>query len=235
MEILGKYQIENKDELYLDQRTDKMNIIKSISFNQQEIINNIIELHIPLKIIEVDVTFGRGLFYKNDKVKLPPFRYDIEPRTPGIVKCDCRNLPLKDSSINSLIMDPPFLATTGKSLKIDDESNKINKHFGVYPSEKELFQFYVDSLKEFYRVLKDKGILIFKIQDKVSGGKQYFSHTFIQNEAEKIGFYSKDLFILLARNRIVADWQRKNQQHARKHHCYFLVFQKIKCKVNYNL
>ncbi len=210
------------------------NIIKSINFNQQEIINNIIDLHIPSGLIDVDVTFGRGLFYKNEKVKIPPFRYDIKPRISSIIKCDCRSLPLKNSSINSIIMDPPFLSTSGKSLNIDDESNKITKHFGVYPSEKELFQFYVDSLKEFYRILKDKGILIFKIQDKVSGGKQYFSHTFVQNEAEKIGFYSKDLFVLLAKNRIIADWQR-NQQHSRKFHCYFLVFQKTKCKVNYNL
>ena len=52
------------------------------------------------------------------------------------------------------------------------------------------------------------------------------THTFIQNEAEKLGFYTKDLFILLAKNRLVAKWQLKNQKHARKFHCYFWVFEK---------
>ena len=210
-------------------------IIKSINFNQQDIINDILELHVPTKQIDCDPTYSKGVFYKNEKVKEPKYKYDIEPQRKDVIKCDCRNLPLKDNSIYSLMFDPPHLSTTGKSLKGSDDNNKINKRFGVFPSEKELFQFYVGSMKEFYRVLKDKGILIFKIIDKVSGGKQYFSHTFVQNEAEKIGFYAKDLFILLAKNRIIADWQRKNQQHARKYHSYFLVFQKTKCKVNYNL
>ena len=124
-----------------------------------------------------------------------------------------------------MILDPPFLATTGKSLKDGTDSNKLNKRFGVFTDEVSLHQCYVDMLEEAYRVLKPKGILIFKCQDKVSSGKQYMSHVFVMNEAAKIGFYPKDLFILLAKNRLVADWQ-KNQKHARKFHCYFWVFQK---------
>ena len=52
------------------------------------------------------------------------------------------------------------------------------------------------------------------------------SHVFIMNEAVKLGFYPKDLFILLAKNRLVADWQVKNQKNARKFHSYFWVFEK---------
>ena len=88
-------------------------------------------------------------------------------------------------------------------------------------------------MKEFYRILKDKGILIFKCQDKVSSGKQYMSHVFIMNEAVKLGFYPKDLFILLAKSRIVADWQLKNQKNARKFHSYFWVFQKCDTQIQY--
>lgn len=130
------------------------------------------------------------------------------------------------------MFDPPFLATTGKSLSENTESNKINKRFGVYPSEQDLHQFYIDSMRESYRLLKDKGILIFKCQDKISSGKQYMSHVFIMNEAVRIGFYPKNLFILLAKNRIVADWQLKNQKNARKFHCYFWVFEKSSKKYN---
>lgn len=131
------------------------------------------------------------------------------------------------------MFDPPFLATTGKSLRSDDASNKINKRFGVFPSETELHQFYVDVLKETHRILKDKGILIFKCRDKVSSGKQYMSHCFIWQEAIKTGYYPKDLFILLAKNRLVADWQVRNQKNARKFHSYFWVFEKSNKVIRY--
>jgi len=145
---------------------------------------------------------------------------------------DSRDLPLPAESINCMIFDPPFLATSGKSLK-ECSGNIINKRFGVYANEYLLHQFYVDSLKEAHRVLKPYGILIFKCQDKVSSGKQYISHVFIANEAVKCGFYPKDLFILLAKNRLIADWQRKNQKHARKYHSYFWVFEKSNRKISY--
>ncbi len=141
-------------------------------------------------------------------------------------------MPLDNESIECQMFDPPFLATTGKSLKTD-EGNIINRRFGVYSSEKELHQFYVDSLLESHRILKKNGILIFKCQDKVSSGKQYMSHVFIMNEAVRIGFYPKDLFILLAKNRIVADWQLKNQKNARKFHSYFWVFEKNGKQIEY--
>ncbi len=208
-------------------------LIKSISYDENEILNNIIKLHCKTNI-ELDATFSKGNFYKG-KVKEPIWKFDLYPQVSGVVKADCRDLSnyVKDGCINTLIFDPPFLATKGKSLDINNQSNKINKRFGIYPTEKELHQFYIDSLKEFYRILKNNGILIFKCQDKVSSGNQYLSHVFIINEAEKMGFYIKDLFILLAKNRIVANWQLKNQKNARKFHCYYLVLQKSKKKINY--
>ena len=203
-----------------------MDIVKSVSYDQTEIINWILDLHVPSHHIDCDPTYSKGNFYNNTGIEHPQYRFDIFPQVDGVEYGDSRSLPLKDESIDCMMFDPPFLATTGKSLKADNDSNKINKRFGVYPSEKELHQFYIDSMKEAYRVLKDDGVLIFKCQDKVSSGKQYMSHVFIMDEAVKIGFYPKDLFILLAKNRLVADWQLKNQKNARKFHSYFWVFQK---------
>ena len=100
-------------------------------------------------------------------------------------------------SIDSILFDPPFLAATGKSLEENKSNNVINKRFGVYPSEKELHQFYIDSMVEAHRILRRGGILIFKCQDKVKNMKQYMSHVFIMNEAVKIGFYPRDLFVLI--------------------------------------
>jgi len=189
-------------------------------------------MHVPLKIIDCDPTYSIGNFYNKTGISRPKHKFDIVP-AEGVQYGDSRNLPLENNSIACMIFDPPFLATTGASLKSNEDNNKINKRFGVYPSETELHKFYSDSLKEAYRVLMPKGILIFKCQDKVSGGKQYFSHCFIKEQAEATGFYPKDLFILLAKNRIVADWQLKSQKNARKFHSYFWVFEKSNKKTKY--
>jgi tRNA G10 N-methylase Trm11 len=204
-------------------------IVKSISYDEQEILKNILNLHCTSKDIDLDPTYSIGNFYKNG-LKKPRLKFDIFPQAKDVVMASADNLPLTDECINTIMFDPPFLATKGKSLKDKNDNNKINKRFSVFSDEKKLHKFYVNSLKEFYRVLRFEGTLIFKCQDKVSSQKQYFSHCYIYNEAIKIGFYAKDLFILLAKNRIVADWQKANQQHARKYHSYFWVFKKITTK-----
>lgn len=208
-------------------------MVKSISYDQSEIINGILKLHVKNGKIDLDPTYSKGNFYKNTGIAEPKYKFDIKPQTEDCLQSDCRQLPLDNNSIECIMFDPPFLATTGKSITSNDKNNYINKRFGVFPNEKELHQFYIDSMMEFYRLLKDDGILIFKCQDKISSSKQYLSHVFIINEAIKIGYYPKDFFILLAKSRIVADWQIKNQKNARKFHSYFIVFQKCDKKISY--
>lgn len=216
------------------QKEDKLiELIKSISYDQSEIIENILSLYVPQGYIDCDCTYSKGNFYKNTGITEPEYKFDILPQTEDTVQASADNLPLESDSINCLMFDPPFLATTGKSLTSDDNNNVINKRFGVFPNETELHTFYVNTIRETYRVLKDNGILIFKCQDKISSSKQYMSHCFIWGEAVKAGFYPKDLFILLAKNRLVADWQLKNQKHARKFHSYFWVFEKTNKEIKY--
>lgn len=208
-------------------------MVKSISYSQEEIIKWILDLYVPSKHINLDATYSIGNFYKNTGIQEPEYKFDINPIIDGVEFGDVRNLPIEDNSIDCQMFDPPFLATTGESLKSNVSNNIINKRFGVYDNEKLLHQMYIDAMKESYRILNDNGILIFKCQDKISSGKQYLSHVFIINEAIKIGFYPEDIFILLAKNRIVADWQLKNQKHARKFHSYFIVFKKNNKKIKY--
>lgn len=203
-------------------------MIKSISYDQTEILSNIISLYVPSGQIELDPCYSKGVFYKDCIVPEPKIKMDISPQITDVKQFDCRNLPFDDSSISSIIFDPPFLATTGASLHKDDNNNIINKRFGVYESEAALHSMFYDSLKEFYRILVDDGVLVIKCQDKISSGKSYMSHVYIANMAEELGYYIEDLFILLAKSRIVADWQLKNQQHARKFHSYFWVMRKPK-------
>ncbi len=205
-----------------------MSIIKSISFSQTEILTAILHLYIPEGCFEVDTTCSKGGFYKNGEVPQPTHCSDLVPQMPCVQQADCRALPFASESVSSIMFDPPFLATTGPSLKTES-GNRINRRFSVCASEQELAALYQDAIREAVRVLRPGGVLVIKCQDKVSGGKQYMMHCQVYNWAVSEGLEPLDLFILLARNRLIANWQR-NQKHARKYHCYFWVFQKRRGK-----
>ncbi|MDH6354705.1 SAM-dependent methyltransferase [Dysgonomonas sp. PH5-45] len=207
-------------------------MIKSIFNSDGEAIKAALDIHSTKGFVDVDPTYSIGNFYRKTGIEEPKLKFDIAPQVEGVIQSDARNLPLDNECVDTIVFDPPFLATMGKSLQKDDASNIIAKRFSVFPNEQELHQFYIDSLKEFYRILRNKGIVIFKCQDKVSSGKQYLSHVFIINEAERLGFYTKDIGILLAKSRIMAQWQ-KNQKHFRKFHSYYLILQKQNKNIKY--
>lgn len=199
-------------------------LIKSISYDQDELLQWITSLYVEAGRFDVDPTFSRGGFYR--KIPPPKLCYDLVPQRKGVLQADCRRLPIKSGSIRSVIIDPPFLATTGKSLT-GDTGNVINRRFSVCRNERELAALYEAAIIEAHRVLCPGGVLVFKCQDKVSSGKQYMMHCSVYQWAIARGFEVLDLFILLARSRLVANWQR-NQKHARKFHSYFWVFRKGK-------
>lgn len=206
-------------------------IIKSTSYDQIEIIRNIITLYCP-DGIELDPTFSKGNFYK--KIPKPKYCYDLRPQVDGVVQSDCRHLPHKNTSIKSIMFDPPFVG--GKDRKGKGYvSGIIRKRFGFYTNvQHNLWDMYHDALKEFYRILKPNGVLIFKCQDTVDSGKQCLSHIEIINYAYLLGFYPKDIFILLAKNRLIGRHHHK-QKHCRKYHSYFLVFIKCQSPVKYSM
>lgn len=200
-------------------------VISSVSYRQEEIISNILKLYAP-NGIDADLTFSKGYFYKSGEVPQPKFKFDIAPQSVDTVKADSRAIPLGSKSCGCIMYDPPFLATKGQSLGTD-KGNNIARRFGVFPTEKELFSYYRESIREIERLLKEDGIAIIKCQDKVSSRKQYISHNYIINVATEHGLYCEDIFILLAHTRLLSS-KHTNQQHARKYHSYFLVFRKNK-------
>ena len=195
-------------------------VIRSISENQHDILANIITLHTPTGF-DCDPTYGKGNFYTDKRICKPSFVSDLYPREEGVLRCAAECLPLPDESKKSIIFDPPFIVgfTTGKPAGI------MGERFGGFRYISDLWQWYTQCLHEFYRILEIDGTLVIKCQDTVSSGKQWLSHVYLIQEAEKLGFYAKDLFILTAKNRMIGH-NHKNQKHARKFHCYFLVFVK---------
>lgn len=195
-------------------------VISTIGFDQQKMINDILKLHSP-DGIELDPTYSKGVFYKSGEVKRPLLKYDLFPQTEDTIKASADNLPLGGSSIKSIMFDPPFIVGHTK----DKPTGIIGQRFHGFRYIKDLWEWYDKCLEEHYRILERKGVLIFKCQDTVSSGKQYLSHVHIIKKAESLGFYTKDLFVLLAKSRLIGH-NHANQKHARKFHSYFLVFEK---------
>jgi len=193
--------------------------ILSSQDDEKNIIQDILILHNNCDGVDVDPTYSIGRFWRG--LPEPKRKFDINPQLDGVELGDSRHLPLEDKSVNSIMFDPPFV--TGS--RAEGKPGIIKTRFSYYKNEKELLAFYMKSLDEFHRILKDGGIVIFKCQDVVSGGTNYMIHHRIMSLAEHIGFYVKDLFVYTRKN-VMWSPNMANQQHARKNHCYFIILEK---------
>ena len=229
-------------------------VIRSIGYNQHEILYNIMQMHNDGKPFDCDPTYSIGNFYGKFnitkvngetieiEIPAPKYKFDVCPQVEGVEKIEpLGKLPLEDNSIDSICIDLPFVISCGPSMNtpdVDENGNKvknnlISRRFASYYPVAELLKSYKHFLKESYRVLKEDGILVWKTQGTISGSKFLVSPYYSRLIAESIGFDSLDEFILLAKNRLVSGKINK-QQHARSFHSYFLVFKKsLKKKITY--
>ncbi len=201
-------------------------VIKSVSHTQKEIIENIIRLYIPSKKIDCDLTYSTGKMWKG--LPCPPLKFDKYPQIENVRPL--AEVERMTDRVASVMVDPPFVISigqtideAGKSLRLG--SNLISNRFSCFNSEEQMQQANAYLLSQAWRILHKNGILIYKIQDTVSSGRQIFTHLWVANHAQRIGFELIDIFILHSRQRVLSP-KHQNQQHARKYHAYFLVFRK---------
>ena len=229
-------------------------VIKSIGYDQHEILYNIMQMHNGGKPFDCDMTYSIGNFYGKFNVKdsngeireinipAPKYKYDVCPQVDGVEKIEPLGpLPLEDESIDSIVIDLPFVISCGPSMNTPDydengnkvRNNLISRRFACYYPVAQLLESYKHWIEEAYRVLKPCGIITFKTQATITGSKLLHTQYYSRLIAESIGFDSYDEFILLAKNRLVSG-KVKEQQHARSFHSYFLVFKKsLKKKIAY--
>jgi len=199
--------------------------------DNSDIFAKILELHVPKGSSVADVTYGKGIFWK----KVSPADYRLLPSdiSTGV---DCRNLPYNTGSLDCVVLDPPYmeglyrkdkdhLAGSGthaafrETYSNGDETTTGPKWHGA------VLDMYYKAGAEAHRVLKSNDVLIVKCQDEVSANTQRLTHVEIINRYEELGFYAKDLFVVIRQNSPCIT-RLKKQVHARKNHSYFLVFVK---------
>lgn len=197
-----------------------------------EIFPQILQLHVPEGSKIADVTYGSGVFWRNVDLS----KYDLLPSDIAN-GADCRALPYNDSSLDALVLDPPYM----EGLLRGNAEHKAGR--GNFSAFREYYSngdekshgpkwhaavsdLYFKAGAEAYRVLKENGVMIVKCQDEVSANRQWLTHVEIINHYEQLGFYTKDLFVVVRQNKAGIS-RLKKQVHARKNHSYFLVFVKI--------
>jgi hypothetical protein len=199
-----------------------------------EVFEKILSLHVPRGAKIADITWGQGVFWK----KVPPDTYevigsDIKDGT------DCRKLPYPNESFDCVVFDPPYMegffrrssghlgGSGTHSAFRKAYSNGLATEEGGPKWHAAVVDLYVTGGKESARILKKNGLFIVKCQDEVSANRQWLTHVEIINAYSHIGFYARDLFVVVRPNQPGISRLIK-QVHARKNHSYFIVFQKSK-------
>jgi tRNA G10 N-methylase Trm11 len=197
-----------------------------------DVFSKVLSLHVPEGAKIADVTHGNGVFWK--KVDLSKYELVASDIATGV---DCRALPYKSGSFDAVVLDPPYM----EGLLRSDRRHKAGN--GAYSAFREYYangdeesagpkwhaavtDLYFQAGAEALRVLKDNGVAIVKCQDEVSANRQWLTHVEVIVYYESLGFYTKDLFVVVRSNKAGVS-RLKKQVHARKNHSYFLVFVKV--------
>lgn len=205
-----------------------------------DVFPQILDLHVPDGSRIADVTYGSGVFWS--KVDLS--RYELLP-TDISMGVDCRALPYSDGYLDALVLDPPYMEGLLRDKKDHKAGNGSYSAFRNYYSNGDensktwerpdgkpapkwhaaVRELYYYAAVEAWRTLRAGGVFIVKCQDEVSANRQWLTHVEIINDCEGMGFYTKDLFLVMRVNKAGVS-RIKKQVHARKNHSYFLVFVK---------
>lgn len=192
-----------------------------------DVFPHVLSLYVPLGSTIADVTYGKGVFWRNVPTGLfNLLGSDIATGT------DCRHLPYEDGAVDCIVFDPPYMHTPGGTAHVNHQNYENyyrNNDAGQGSSTKKyheaVLDLYFSASQEALRVLRKGGVYIVKCQDEVCANIQRFTHVEIINELSANGFVAEDLFVVMRRSRPGVS-RMLRQAHARKNHSYFLVFLK---------
>jgi hypothetical protein len=186
-------------------------ILTGVVGNNADLLPKVFELYIPEGSVVADVTYGRGVFWRD--IDQSKYRVLVSDILTGV---DFRCLGYIDESIDALILDPPYMhggATVKESI------NECYRNQNT--SHESIIRLYAGGIIEAARVLRQGGKILVKCQDEIESGKQRLSHVEILQLLELFGFRVLDLFVLLQES--IPAMRERYQKSARKNHSYLIV------------
>jgi hypothetical protein len=178
--------------------------------------------------IVLDATVNKGRFWAGSERNV--IGLDINPAYRPDVVADNRRLPFKGRCFDVVVYDPPHIPNQGS-----DKSKDFNTRFGLVlkSSAENGYNFthlYPLFVHEAFRVLKREGVLFCKIADYIHNHRYQWAHIELVRAATEAGFCPCDCIVKIRKGPIV-DPKWKTAHHARRQHCYWLVFRKSsKCE-----
>jgi SAM-dependent methyltransferase len=148
---------------------------------------------------------------------------------PDVIADNCR-LPFRGHVFDVVVYDPPHIPNQGR-----DRSKDFNTRFGLVlnSSAENGYNFshlYPPFTKEAFRVLRPEGVLFCKIADYIHNHRYQWAHIELIRAAVAAGFCACDCIVKVRKGPIV-DPKWKKAHHARRQHCYWLIFRKShKCE-----
>jgi hypothetical protein len=185
--------------------------------------NDILRLYVPPGSRVLDMTYGRGAFWKG--VEREDYRVvTMDNALPAALLADFTSLPIKSSSLDAFVLDPPY-ANGGGAHKT---SSGIDKTYNL-PTGNNVSRvrgLYVNAIVEGTRALRPGGVAIIKCQDQIESGKQWLVHVNVLNSLRLRSYIIEDIFVLVRPSTPMM--RHAYQLHARKNHSYFIVARKGK-------
>ena len=224
---IKKYR--SKDFIYEEKsrkkRPKKTAPILSVGDSDNIILRNILKLYLPNETtFSCDLTFGEGGFYKRG-IRAPKYKFDKKyfGKKNGyeIESLDDADEMLKDSSLKSIVIDPP---------------SKIDPSYTDYDSFKELEEVLPECQKMIdtsFKKLKRGGLMVIKTQDfvlrndaTVSYDGQWIADSLTDYACGDCRFDLIDKFILVLNNEIMSTSSQRVKNMEK--YAVYLVFKKIK-------
>lgn len=212
--------------------TSSAGVLSAVVAGNADVFPDVLRLHVPRGAKIADVTYGKGVFWRN--VKSDDYELLATDLQTGI---DATDLPYEDDSLDALVLDPPYMeglfrrdtshmaggGTHSAFRERYSDGNPTKSGDGAPKWHDAVLDLYFRAGAEAKRCLKVGGTFIVKCQDEVSANRQRLTHVELINHFETDDFYCKDLFVVVRTNKPAVSRTRR-QVHARKNHSYFLVF-----------
>lgn len=194
-----------------------------------DLLNLLLEFYpktVPQRILDATVNGGR--FWRGSRWS--HIGMDIDAQHHPILVGDNMQAPFRKSVFDVVVYDPPHVPNQGK-----DRQKDFVKRFGLgmKSASEHGYNFshlYKAFAKEAFRILKPDGLLLCKITDYIHNHRYQWAHIEMIQSAIEAGLTPCDCIVKIRKGPIV-DPKWKIAHHARRQHCYWLVFRNsAKCE-----
>lgn len=177
------------------------------------VMQTILEIHFPKDSKILDLTYGKGAFYR--ELNLDVIGFDLNPRYGAVVAADSRHVPVRDKSVDVVILDGPFQHGISKTstLKQQEDYTRMKNQW-------EIHQLMIDTAPEMRRVARVGAIV--KCMNIVEAGRYIPTEALFVAAAKKYLGYPEDMAIL--DSGVVRPTNHERILHLRQAHSFFLVY-----------